>query len=60
MRLALPLLLLLAACGGDNPDKRSTPAESKLTDKAVADVTGAMQDATQAPPAPAKPASPAP
>jgi hypothetical protein len=51
----LPLLviaLLLAACGGDKPDARTTPGESQVAAKAVADVDGAMADART--PAPQK------
>ncbi len=55
---ALPLLLLLAlaACGGDKPDARTTPEESKVAAKAVADVDAAMAEARLAPTAPATPA----
>lgn len=54
-RIALLALLALAACGSD-PDKRTTPQESKVTAKAIADVDGAMADARNAKPVVATPA----
>jgi predicted outer membrane protein len=44
---ALLLLLILAACGQDDPDARVTPGESKVTAKAVADVDAATAAANR-------------
>lgn len=55
MRLpAFCLLSCLALAGcDDDPDKRTTPQESRVTAKAVADVDAAMADARRARPLPA-------
>ncbi|WP_426162959.1 hypothetical protein [Sandarakinorhabdus sp. DWP1-3-1] len=51
---ALCLLAALALAGcDDDPDKRTTPQESRVTAKAVADVDAAMADARKARPLPA-------
>ncbi len=54
MRLpAFCLLSCLALAGcDDDPDKRTTPQESRVTAKAVADVDAAMADARRARPLP--------
>jgi hypothetical protein len=53
----IAIALLVGACGGDKPDARATPGESKVAAKAVADVDAAMAEA-QAPLAAPPPAVP--
>ncbi len=45
--LAVALALALTACGGEKPVAPSTPGESKVAAKAVADVDAAMAEARE-------------